>query len=168
MLYVLNLLLIFCEKSQLRVKTIRPKFFHVSVYHYFCIYWQNIAGFKTQLVDYLYNSTKQLFCFLCSRIFWSDTFEPKLTCWLNFNPKNWKTKEWNRTLPMIVFSTLAYLPKCNGIGGYIRKASFKHSIYIRQKDLEFPHPRGFFSNFHSSFPRERNLGFTKSSRKSET
>ena len=37
--------------GQLTVKSIGPKFPHISVYHYFFIYCQNITGFKTQLVD---------------------------------------------------------------------------------------------------------------------
>ena len=28
--------------------------------YYFSIYWQNIAGFKNQVVDWWFNSTKQL------------------------------------------------------------------------------------------------------------
>ena len=38
----------------------RTKISTCLIYYQFCIYWQNIAGFKNQLADWWFNSTKEL------------------------------------------------------------------------------------------------------------
>ena len=57
------------------LKLIRPKFPQDSFYHYFCTYWQNIAGLQTVLVDYpVLNYSTERFCLLLLTLNWSTAW----------------------------------------------------------------------------------------------
>ena len=107
--------IIFRTIVQLRVKIVWPKFSHVSV-HIILFLLANIAGCKTQLVDWWFNSTKQLRtvfpCLVVRQMkFWSDTFDPQVTyCWnlIEFNRIEEILKDRNKNVTSEIYLKLCF------------------------------------------------------------